>query len=199
MKFVLSGICALLLLAGCATPSRWVEDAKWYEANMYFDKADKLYQKAAAKEPENAEYYYLIGRNKHRQTVQLTLRQNRFRTFDTDADGPMTVNNDSLRVVKQQIQDCHNAAIQNFLKALELKPDLYEAFYPLADSYYATGQFDMAIYYFDQVSRQEPDNVQAFYFLGLCYEAKGEKSKAMEYFKHAADMGSRMAQQKLNG
>ena len=189
---------AIAVLAGCASTERWLEDAQWYEANNYPDKAEEYYTKVLDKEPENAQVYYYMGRNKNRETKLLLIQRTR---YSATAPGSLeaTVDQDSLRAINERIRNCHLEAIENFLRALELDPSLNEAYYPLANSYFETSQYDMAIYYYEQVQKRDPDNVQAVIFLGQCYDAKGDRSKAREYYQQAVDMGSYKARELLNG
>ncbi|MCD4829151.1 MAG: tetratricopeptide repeat protein [Candidatus Cloacimonetes bacterium] len=188
-----------VLLAGCSSPKQMIENGQWYEANNYPDKAEEYYEKALDKEPENAQLHYLLGRNKNRETNMLLIQRTQYCALSSVDNSEVTVDRDSLLAIDNRIQACHQEAIGHFLKALEFNPKLFDAHYPLAISYLETGQYDMALYYFEQITRREPDNVQAIIFLGQCHEAKGDRSKANGYYQQGVNMGSTRAQELLNG
>lgn len=75
------------------------------------------------------------------------------------------------------------AALENYLKALELDPDRLTALANVGVLYTQTGKFDTATEYFEKALSVDPDYVDALNGMGVVAMNKGEFVKAQEYFE----------------
>lgn len=76
-------------------------------------------------------------------------------------------------------------AIQEYKKALEIKPDLIEAHNNLGTIFLLTGYQDEAISHLLASARIVPHQTEVFNNLGVAYSHKGDYFKAIEYFRSA--------------
>jgi lipoprotein NlpI len=80
----------------------------------------------------------------------------------------------------------YDQAIQDFDKAISLKPDTPEAFNNRGLAYEQKGDFDRAIQDYDQAIRLQPTYASAFNNRGLVYgERKGDHDRAIQDFDQA--------------
>lgn len=75
-------------------------------------------------------------------------------------------------------QDETDKSIEYFTKALELKPDFYEAHYNLAQILMSLNKNDEALKSLEEIAKLKPDNSENLYNLGKTYYKKGYLSKA---------------------
>ena len=80
-------------------------------------------------------------------------------------------------------QDKTGKSIEYFTKALELKPDFYEAHYNLAQILMSLNKNDEAIKSLEEIAKIKPDDTENIYNLGKTYFKKGYLSKAYENLK----------------
>jgi TolB-like protein len=77
-------------------------------------------------------------------------------------------------------------------KAIELQPDLGEAYLAQGYShYYGEDDYDSAIASFEKASSLSPNNSDAFRALGLIYRRKGEWQRSLDYLREATELDPR--------
>lgn len=88
--------------------------------------------------------------------------------------------------------DRDEEAVAAFRRAVELDPDLAEAYYRLGLAHRVLKQreeadkaFEQGVKAFEKVTKREPKNSDAHYFLGLCYENLGKYDEAVKALKEA--------------
>ncbi|MBR5304541.1 MAG: tetratricopeptide repeat protein [Candidatus Gastranaerophilales bacterium] len=80
-------------------------------------------------------------------------------------------------------QDKIEKSIDYFIKALELKPDFYEAHYNLAQILMSLNKNDEAIKSLEEIAKIKPEDTENLYNLGKTYFKKGYLSKSFENLK----------------
>ena len=80
-------------------------------------------------------------------------------------------------------QDEVEKSIDYFIKALELKPDFYEAHYNLAQILMSLNKNDEAIKSLEEIAKIKPNDSENLYNLGKTYYKKGYLSKSFENLK----------------
>lgn len=76
-------------------------------------------------------------------------------------------------------------AERNFRKAVELKPDSYEAWAGLAASYDQIGRFDLADRAYDQLLKLKKNDARIMNNRGYSYLLRGDYAKAQTWFDKA--------------
>ena len=71
-------------------------------------------------------------------------------------------------------------AIKEFTKAIELKPDFYEAYYKRGYAKYRLGEYDGAIADLTKTVEIKPDYFKAYYWRGKAKMKKGDIAKTKE-------------------
>jgi len=79
----------------------------------------------------------------------------------------------------------YDDAVQFFIDAITVKPDLAKAWYWLARTYQETNMVDEAIWAWQKVIQLEPDNTQAQYFLKKMQNWKLYGKEAWEAYEQA--------------
>ncbi len=79
----------------------------------------------------------------------------------------------------------YDDAVQFFIDAITVKPDLAKAWYWLARTYQETNMVDEAIWAWEKVIQLEPDNTQAQYFLKKMQNWKLYGKEAWEAYEQA--------------
>lgn len=79
----------------------------------------------------------------------------------------------------------YDRAIEDFDRAIQLKPDYADAFYGRGDAYFLLGQKDRAIQDYDQVIRLEPGNAEALGSRGNAYASSGRRARAIQEYDQA--------------
>lgn len=88
--------------------------------------------------------------------------------------------NDAIDLYKQDKVD---KSIEYFTKALELKPDFYEAHYNLAQILMSVNRNEEALKSLEEIAKIKPDDSENLYNLGKTYYKQGYLSKAYSYLK----------------
>jgi tetratricopeptide (TPR) repeat protein len=73
-------------------------------------------------------------------------------------------------------------AIEEYQKALELKPDWAIVHFRLAKDYYKEGRIDDAIAHWEQTTRYDPQFYKAYDLLAVAYRRQGNLKKAIEAY-----------------
>jgi TolB-like protein len=77
-------------------------------------------------------------------------------------------------------------------KAIELQPDLAEAYLAQGYShYYGEDDYDSAIASFEKATSLSPNNSDVFRALGLIYRRKGEWQRSLDYLREATELDPR--------
>jgi tetratricopeptide (TPR) repeat protein len=76
-------------------------------------------------------------------------------------------------------------AVSHFQRAIELKPDLAEAYTSLGVAQGSAGHIDQAIANFKQAIRVAPDYAEAYYDLGIALNRTGQTDEAIRQFQEA--------------
>ncbi len=79
-------------------------------------------------------------------------------------------------------------AIQNYDKAIELKPDFFGAYNNRGVAYVAKRDFDKAIQNYDKAIELKPDYADAYYNRGIAYVAKRDFDKAIQNYDKAIEL-----------
>ncbi|CAD5911484.1 tetratricopeptide repeat protein [Planktothrix agardhii] len=74
------------------------------------------------------------------------------------------------------------AAINNYLRALELQPDYFGTYYALGYSYFQDGQWEKAIANYLKATELKPDLIDCYQNLGYAYIKLGQGYQALEYY-----------------
>ncbi len=75
------------------------------------------------------------------------------------------------------------AAIAEFKKALEIKPESYTARYYLSWLYLRTQEYEKAVLEFRKILEKDPQDADALLLLSTAYKALGSEKEADEYYK----------------
>ena len=89
------------------------------------------------------------------------------------------------------------AAIQYFLKVIELDPQRSDAYFQLGVSYGELGEYQTAVSYIDKAIALNPDKSVYYYGRGRVYLLWGDEDKALTDLNKTAEMGSRDAKNYL--
>ena len=73
-------------------------------------------------------------------------------------------------------------AIEEYSKALELRPDWAVAHFRLAKDYQRKGRADDAITQFQEATRSDPQYYEAYYHLALAYKDSGQTRQAIQAY-----------------
>lgn len=82
----------------------------------------------------------------------------------------------------------YDLAIQDFDKAIELKPDYAEAFHNRGLTYYDKGQYERAIQDYDKAIQLKPDFALPFNARGNAYVDKGQYDLAIQDYDKAIQL-----------
>jgi Flp pilus assembly protein TadD len=85
------------------------------------------------------------------------------------------------------------AALQDFLRAIERKRDDIEAYIKITFIYANRGAYDDALNSITTAIILKPDNAEAFYYRGQVYEKKGMMVEALQDVRQACEMGYQKA------
>ena len=87
----------------------------------------------------------------------------------------------------------YKAATRCFQKAIDLAPDMTEAYFQLGVAYGEMGHFEAAIKAISQAIDRQPTNGAYFYGRGRVYLLAGEEDLAMKDFMEAGFLGDQDA------
>jgi len=92
----------------------------------------------------------------------------------------------------------YEQAIQNYNKALELKPDFPKALYNRGIAYRYVGQYERAIQDYDKALELRPDYPEALVNRGLAYIHLGQYEQAIQDFNRAVELRADYATPRYN-
>ncbi len=84
------------------------------------------------------------------------------------------------------------AAVDDFTRAIELRPEFAEGWNKRATAYYLMGDFDQSLHDCDEVIQRNPSHFGALSGYGLIYVQRGELERALEYFERALAINPNM-------
>jgi tetratricopeptide (TPR) repeat protein len=99
---------------------------------------------------------------------------------------------------KQDFQNDLDRAIEDYNKAIQLNPNLAEAYYNRGVAYDDKGQYNEAIKDFDEAIRINPNLVEAYCNRGVAYYAKGQYNEAIKDFDEAIRINPNLAEAYYN-
>ncbi|MEN8097704.1 MAG: tetratricopeptide repeat protein [Chloroflexota bacterium] len=101
-------------------------------------------------------------------------------------------NLDALRVAgyMDEFRGYRDSAIEYYLQALEVAPNLPMLHHALGRTYIGAGEVDLARQSLETAIRLDPSNAEYLYFMGYAYLAIGERELATEYFNQALEIRS---------
>jgi len=79
----------------------------------------------------------------------------------------------------------YNEAIENYYKAIKLKPDYAEAYNNLGIVYLKIKEFEKSKHNLDQATKLKPDYAEAYYNLGNVHRNLKQYEKSIQYYKIA--------------
>jgi len=82
----------------------------------------------------------------------------------------------------------YDHAIQDYAKAIELKPDFAEAYFNRGLAYNNKGDYDRAIPDFTKTIKLEPDHAEAYNSRGIAYDHKGDQDRALKDYTKAIEL-----------
>ena len=100
--------------------------------------------------------------------------------IDENLERAATLYNEAIDLYKDNDTD---KSIEYFTKALEIKPDFYEAHYNLAQILMSINKNEEAIKSLEEIAKLKPENTENLYNLGKTYYKQGYLSKSFEYLK----------------
>lgn len=125
--------------------------------------------------------------------------KNQFLNAILDSDSALTLNPDSYWAYKERgsaYRELHkfDQAIENYMKAIEIKPDFAQAYNGLALCY-DNGKKDlkMALQNYDKAISLNPESATYLYNRGACLFDNGFKEKALSDLIKADELGKREA------
>jgi tetratricopeptide (TPR) repeat protein len=80
------------------------------------------------------------------------------------------------------------AAIADYTKAIEMKPDDAKAYFNRGAAYSAKGDMDLAIANYTKAIEMKPDDADAYFNRGNAYSAKGDKDLAIADYTKAIEI-----------
>jgi len=91
----------------------------------------------------------------------------------------------------------HEKAIDLFKQALEINPDLEEAYLHLGIAYRKTGSYDLALMAFQNLLKRNPENGPALFFQGLSLQGLGRYQESIVYLEKAGNLDAGLYQAAL--
>ena len=92
------------------------------------------------------------------------------------------------RGVEAEQRGQYSDAIENFTKAVQLKPDYAEVYYDRGLAYHIKGEYDQAIQDFTKVIELKPDYAEAYHARGTAYGGQDENYRATQDFTKAIEL-----------
>jgi len=85
----------------------------------------------------------------------------------------------------------YNLAIENFKKALEIKPDYWQAYYNLGNTYFKKKEYAAALENYKQSVKINPEDIQAYQNMGMIYSRDREYELAIDCYKKAVEINKK--------
>lgn len=105
----------------------------------------------------------------------------------TTSNDRQQAHNNAMQYLEQGNTLCmqgeYQLAIENCTKAIELSPDLTNAYSLRGRAYTYTGAYKKAIMDFDTVLRLNPNYILAHFFMGNAYADAGDTQSAIDAFR----------------
>ena len=85
-------------------------------------------------------------------------------------------------------QTWDDKAVEHYTTAIDLNPDLTEAYYNRGNAYKNKGEFDTAIQDYTKAIDLNPEDADVYYNRGVAYYRKGELDRAIQDFRKAINL-----------
>lgn len=95
-------------------------------------------------------------------------------------------------------QNNYDVAIDNYKKAIDINPELSEAYYNLGVAYSKKEEIETAVTYYEKAIAIDPEFTEAYYGLGFLYFKGGEFQTAIIYYKKAIAIDSEFIEVYIN-
>ncbi len=91
-----------------------------------------------------------------------------------------------------------NKAMDSYQRAVEINPNLADAYLGLAATYFISEKVDEAIKYFKKAIEINPKHVATYYNLGLVYESTGQVDDAIASFEKTVEISPNFKEAYMN-
>lgn len=157
-----------------------------YEKAHNPDMALHYMQKAAARDTENAEYFYRLG----------NILYNQFEEYDLAIESykkALKIDPDFIEALCDLgcvyiVLEEHEKAYENFKKVITLRYGDPGVYIDVGQAYYAIGSFDLAIENLKKAIDLNPDYIEASILLGQAYFQVEEYQLAIESFDRVLEI-----------
>ncbi len=145
-----------------------------------FEAANESYQNALKIYPD---YYQTLNNMGNMYRYWKTAKeakevhQKAIEKYPSNPEGYLNIGDDDFYLTGD-----YQASLENYGKALSLKPNNQEAFYRLANAYYQSGDTINSIKYYKQALELEPNSSYTYLALAYNYSVMGNFDKANESF-----------------
>ncbi len=78
------------------------------------------------------------------------------------------------------------------MRAIQLRPNSFEAYNKLGDAYYFAGRFYEAIEAYKQAARIRPDMAEAYYNLGMAYLETDDRASAIIQLRQLQQLDAKL-------
>ena len=89
-----------------------------------------------------------------------------------------------LAEVNRKLQN-HDAAIENYQKAIQIKPDYTDAYMNLGITLKNSGQLISAVSTYKKILDIKPDDAETYYNIGNTFQVNNDLDAAVEYYQKA--------------
>ena len=89
-----------------------------------------------------------------------------------------------LAEVNRKLQN-HDAAIENYQKAIQIKPDYTDAYMNLGITLKNSGQLSSAVSTYKKILDIKPDDAETYYNIGNTFQVNNDLDAAVEYYQKA--------------
>jgi len=155
-----------------------------YSRNRVWKDEISLWSDVAAKSPDKARGHSNLGSAFLAERRYDNAREEYLTAIRVDPGYAIPYNNLAY-LYQYHYKGLIDRAIENYKKALELKPDIPEAYFNLGNAYMEKGLADKAINEYISAISLRPAYVEAHYNLGNAYMSKSLSDDAIEHYQLA--------------
>jgi tetratricopeptide (TPR) repeat protein len=146
----------------------YINNNDYDSAVLELDKAILECNKALQINPKNADAFFCLGEAYTSKVVILAP------TFNRDYD-----------------RADYDKALENLTRAIQLKPDFYDAVCKRSDLFDSVGEYDKAISDINEAARIDPENSFTYTSRAYIYINKGDDEKALSDFNYAVQLAQK--------
>ena len=164
-----------------------------HKASQRFEQALADYDRALELNPELVAAYYhrgdvLLRQEEHEQaladfTLAITKQSGSARPLPT----PFYKRGYLLYLLEE-----HKAAVRDLSRAIELAPNMYEAYFYRANALCALRRHELAIRDYNELIRLQPDYALGYFGRGLALRESGREKQAVDDFRKAEQLGLKL-------